>query len=79
MTLKSFICSFGKTHGLLTVLSDPFSYANTKSILTPSKRGSIRKSKYRFRVFVDAFGSYIFPLFVPLNHDLNFLNRFKLS
>ena len=79
MTLKSFIRSFGKTHGLLTVLSDPFSYANTKSILTPSKRGSIRKSKYWFRVSVDAFGSYIFPLIVLLNHDLNFFNRFKLS
>ena len=51
----------------------------TKSIFSPWKLGSIKKSKYWFCLSVDTFGWYLVQLNVLFKPDFNFSSRFALS
>ena len=62
-----------------TFLSCPFSSNKTKSVFTPWKLRSIKKSKYLFRLSVETFGWYLFELIVLLKPDFNFYGSFTLS
>ena len=51
----------------------------TKSLVTPWKLGSIKKSKYQFHCYTVTFGSYSFQLPVLLKPDFNYSSSFVLS
>ena len=64
---------------MCTVLSFLFLSDKTKSLFTPWKHGSIKKSKYIFADFIGTFDWYLFQLIVLLKPDFNCCNRFALS
>ena len=64
---------------MCTVLSFLFLSDKTKSLFTPWKHGSIKKSKYIFGDFIDTFDWYLFQLIVLLKPDFNCCNSFALS
>ena len=64
---------------MCTVLSFLFLSDKTKSLFTPWKHGSIKKSKYIFGDFIDTFDWCLFQLIVLLKPDFNCCNRFALS
>ena len=61
------------------VLCASFSNDKTKSLFTPWKRGSIKKSQYWFTPSVDTFAWYLFWLIVLLKRDFNCSSSFALS
>ena len=56
-----------------------FSTIITKSLFTPWKLGSIRKSKYLFCTWFVILGRYLFQLIVLLKLDSNYLRSFIFS
>ena len=78
ITLQSFISTVGR-YFVCTVLTFSFSNDNTKSLFTPWKLGSIKKSKHWFSHSGKTFGWYLFQLIVLLNPDFNCSSSFALS
>ena len=64
---------------MCTFLSPSFSNDKTKSLFTPWKPGSIKKSKYWFTPSIVTFVWYLFQLIVLLKPDFNYCNGFALS
>ena len=64
---------------MCTFLSSSFSNDKTKSLFTPWKLGSIKKSKYWFCLSGETFGWYLFQLIVLLKPDFNCSSSFALS
>ena len=64
---------------MCTVLPSLFTEDKTKSLFTPWKLGSTKKSKYGFDACVVTFGSYLFQLIVLFKPDFNCSSSFALS
>ena len=58
---------------------DSISNSKTKSLFTPWKYKSIKKSKYWFILSVDTFDWYLFQLIVLVKPDVNCSSSFVLS
>ena len=61
------------------VLCATLSNGKTKSLFTPWKLGSNKKSEYSFTASVDAFAWFLFHLIVLLQPDFNFSSSFASS
>ena len=64
---------------MCTFLSSLFSNNKTKSLFTPWKLGSIKKSKYWFFICIETFDWYLFQLIFLLKPDFNCSNSFALT
>ena len=62
-----------------TFLSSSFSNDKIRSLFTPWKLGSVKKSKNWFCLSRENFGLYLFQSIVLLKPDFNCCNSFSLS
>ena len=74
-----FISLAGRWYRLSLILCASSSNDKTKSLFTPWKFGSIKKSKYWFGLSADTYDWYLVKLIVLLKADFTCLKGFTLS